>query len=521
MSAWSSGYVADINYTFGYYRELAPAMFPLLSLLQGQRGPSGPLNYCELGCGQGFSMNLLAAANPQMSFYATDFNPAQIAGAQALAKSADLPNVHFYDQSFADFANEASLPDRFDIIALHGIYSWISAENRAYIVDFLNRKLKPGGLVYISYNCLPGWSAPAPLRRLMRMGADASAGTTARKVDAGLAFLERAKSVNARYFQANPSAVERADKLGAQARNYLAHEYLNADWNLFYHADVAEELAAARLTFAGSAFPLDHIDAVSLTAEQLALVNEAPDSPTRETLRDFMVNQQFRRDLFARGSVPLLPGEANEAWLDSRFILSTVRALVPNTITGALGEANLQPEVYHPILDAFDGALIKKGAISLRQLLADYPDVAALGWAKVQQAVTVLVGASHLQPCPPGAKGDNARRQSTRRLNDAIISRARHSADLQYLASPVTGAGVAVDRFEQLFLAARQAKERDVVSFVWRILDAANQRLLKEGKALETEEENRAELASRLEKFRQRLPVLVALGVAGDPGHRP
>jgi len=60
----------------------------------------------------------------------------------------------------------SDLPD-FDFITLHGIYSWISPENRRTIVEFMRRKLKPGGIVYISYNCMPGWAGMMPLRRLL------------------------------------------------------------------------------------------------------------------------------------------------------------------------------------------------------------------------------------------------------------------------------------------------------------------------------------------------------------------
>src|SRR5690606_18685525 len=108
MSSWTSGYVADLGYTHGFYRELTPALLSLVALARGQHGPepASPLEYCELGCGQGLSMSLLAAANPQVRFHATDFNPSQIAGARALAAEAGLNNVTFYDTSFSVFADE-------------------------------------------------------------------------------------------------------------------------------------------------------------------------------------------------------------------------------------------------------------------------------------------------------------------------------------------------------------------------------------------------------------------------------
>jgi len=71
-------------------------------------------------------------------------------------------DIHLSDQSFAEFCGRTDLPD-FDYIALHGLWSWINDDNRAVIVDFIRRKVKVGGVVYISHNTLPGWATtPRP-----------------------------------------------------------------------------------------------------------------------------------------------------------------------------------------------------------------------------------------------------------------------------------------------------------------------------------------------------------------------
>ncbi len=171
MATWSAGYVLDIEYTSGFYREIAPGFLNWAILSQGLYAPTlrEGAAYCELGCGQGFGTALLAAANPGVKFYGFDFNPAQIANARRLSAQAGLTNITFEDKSFEELATapDGAYP-KFDIIAIHGIYSWISPENRRFIVDILFRHLSAGGAVYVSYNCMPGWAAVAPLQRLMR-----------------------------------------------------------------------------------------------------------------------------------------------------------------------------------------------------------------------------------------------------------------------------------------------------------------------------------------------------------------
>jgi SAM-dependent methyltransferase len=318
MSSWASGYIADLGYIHGFYRELTPALLSFVALSRGQHGPeaSSPLQYCELGCGQGVSMNLLAAANPQISFHATDFNPSQIAGARALAAEADLSNVTFYDTSFADFEDESGLPEQFDIITLHGIYSWINEDLRADIVNFISRKLKVGGLVYISYNCLPGSSATAPMRHLMYLNGKAQGGPTGSRLQPALDFVDAIQKSGAAYFRSVTGLAEQFEALKGKNHNYLAHEYFNDAWDLFYYSDVVHDLDAAKLTFVGSAAVLEQLDALNLTPEQQQIMASITDPVLRETVRDYMTNQNFRRDVFIKGPVALTPRGAKETWLN-------------------------------------------------------------------------------------------------------------------------------------------------------------------------------------------------------------
>jgi hypothetical protein len=81
----------------------------------------------------------------------------------------------------------------------------------------------------------------------------------------------------------------------------------------------------------------------------------------------------------------------------------------------------------------------------------------------------------------------------------------------------VTGGGITVGRFEQLFLLALgQGKKQPAewAQSVWGILQAQGQKLVKEGKTLETDEENLTELNDQARVFAEKqVPVLKALGV--------
>jgi SAM-dependent methyltransferase len=511
MTDWTAGYVADIGYTFGYYQELNPRHATLAFLNAGLVPPATGV-HCELGFGQGISANIHAAASGN-TWYGTDFNPAQAGFAQSLAAASGAP-VHLFDEAFAEFCNRVDLPD-FDSIGLHGIWSWISDENRAHIVKFVQRKLKVGGVVYISYNTQPGWAAMAPMRDLLTEHAStlgAPGQGIVGRIDAALTFADKLMATNPLYARANPLVTERLGQLKGQNRNYLAHEYFNRDWLPMPFSRMAQWLAPAKLEFACSGHYLDHVMEMSLSTEQIALLKEIPDAMFRQTVRDFCVNQQFRRDFWVKGARQLSPLEQAEAIRAHKVVLISHRPDVSLKITGALGESTMSEAVYNPLLDALADHKPKTLG-QLEQALKDK----GVSNAQLVQATLILTGAGHLTAVQDEGVTVKAKKACDK-LNTLLLNKARSGGDISFLASPVTGGGISVGRFPQLFLLARAqgAKQpAEWAAFVWSILLAQGQRIVKDGKTMDTADENLAELTAQATAFAEKqLPILKALQIA-------
>jgi len=433
--------------------------------------------------------------------------------AQELA-AAYGAGAKLFDQAFAEFCSRPDLPD-FEYIGLHGIWTWISDENRGVIVDFIRRRLKVGGVLYISYNTQPGWAAMAPMRDLLVehsevMGAPGQ-GIVAR-IDASLVFAEKLLAANPAYARVNTQVPERIKKIKEQNRNYLAHEYFNRDWLPMSFARMAEWLTPAKLSYACSAHYLDQIDAINLSAEQQALLKELPDVMFRETVRDFCVNQQFRRDYWVKGARRLSIMEQSEAVRAQRVVLVQPRADVSLKVTGSLGEAAMQEAVYGPVLDTLANHQPK--TLGQIEQAVKEKDVS---FVQVIQAAMILIGGGVLLAAQEEGMAQKSKKH-TDKLNTFLINKARGSGDISYLASPVTGGGITVGRFQQLFLLAKsQGKKQPAewAEFAWQVLVQQAQRIVKEGKTLETAEENLAELTAQAATFAEKqLPILKALGVA-------
>ncbi len=510
MTDWTSGYVADIGYTCGYYLELNPQRVKLAFLNAGLVAPEFG-TACELGFGQGLSANLHAAASV-CSWHGTDFNPAQAGFAQELA-SVSGSNAHLFDEAFDEFAKR-DLPE-FDYIGLHGIWSWISDENRAVIVDFIRKKLKVGGVLYISYNTLPGWGTFAPMRQLMTehaeiIGADGVG--IVNRIDGALDFTERLLATNPLFAKANPLVNDKIKQIKGQNRHYLAHEYFNRDWHPMHFGTMAKWLESAKLTFACSAHYLDYVEAVNLTVEQQAFLNDIHDPMFKQTVRDFMVNQQFRKDYWVKGARRLTPLEQAQGLRDQRLIMTTHRPDMGLKVTGALGEAALTEAIYAPILNL----MADHKARTLAQIEQAIKDT-GITFAQLIQAVLVLCSNGTFSAVQDDEAIIKAKKH-TDQLNTHLILKARSSNDITFLASPVTGGGVGVSRFNQLFVLAMQLGKRkpeELAMFVSQILDVQGQKIVKEGKPLETAEEQLAELNNQAHEFAvKQFPILKALHIA-------
>lgn len=510
MAEWTGGYLAEIDYTCGYYNELNP-LRTRLALLNTGIAPPTIRSACELGFGQGLSINLHAAAST-VEWHGTDFNPRQAAHAQNLAQASGA-RAHLYDDSFADFCARRDLPD-FDFIGLHGIWSWIDDKNRALIVDFLQRKLRLGGVLYLSYNALPGWGSFTPLRCLLTEHADRLGGQgqgVLARIDSALGFAERLLATGPRFARANPQVAQRLEAFKNKNRNYLAHEFFNRDWEPMHFSQMARALEDARLQYVCSARYNNHIDALNLSAAQQAFLQEISDPILREDTRDFMVNEQFRLDYWVKGARALTPLERRESLRQQRVLLAVPRDGIALTTQGVLGEATLHEAIYRPLLDQLAGQSPKTLG-EIEQALGGQ----GVALAQIVQAALVLSHDGRLVAVQED-ETIAAARQQTGRLNAHLLEQARLGRAYSHLASPLTGGGVALGSIEQMFVASALRGENTIEAWArsaWKTLQGQGQKLVKDDKPLESAEENQAELARVAQQFAQnRMPALRALQV--------
>jgi SAM-dependent methyltransferase len=461
----AAGYITEIPYPIVYHRDLNPSLSTLALNHRGFSGPArgGAYSCVELGSAWGLSSLIHAAGNPAGHFIAVDFNADCIAAGRSIAADADLKNVEFVQADFATFATQP-MP-AFDMIFAHGVWTWVNDATRSQIIDVVSRHLKPGGLFYVSYNALPGNALAQSLRRLMRVGFNAATGPLSAKVEAGVTTAANVKTAGSAFFGNNPAIAQTFDHVIKTApRDYLSHEYFNPDWHPFHHAEVAEALKRADLDFACSAHIIDHLDGVQLSPAARAQLAGATDVVARETLHDFFFNALFRRDLFTRGSSVAHP--MRDQLMATRFVAGASVESFPRLVAHTmLGEIRPPAESGRAVL----GALAAGPASATG--LAQHAACAKFSPEHVLEALAFLAALGAIEPALP-SEGEATRRDATARLNAAIAMRSMTGHAIDALASPITGGGVMVSRFDQAFLLAAK-RGIDPIAFAATMKNAA------------------------------------------------
>jgi SAM-dependent methyltransferase len=502
MTGWGSGYVTDVTYMTGYYRQQSPSMIALGCLLGGvaspMPGPDDPVNYLELGCGQGFGAMVLAASNPHWRVTAIDFNPAHIAAARAWTAEAGLDNIRFIEADFATLAEDAAAAEvpQADFVSLHGVWSWVPPAVQSGIVRLLRSKVKPGGAVHVSYNALPAWGAALGMQRLLRECGMRMGSRSDRQAEEGLKLVKELQDAGALQLTRSPWVNSLIDRMGTLPTQYLAHEYINSAWAPCFHADVAAALAEAKLEWAGSVNLVENFPALTLTDEQRAVTQRFDDPLLRELMKDTCLDRSLRHDVFVRGARRMSPQMRDATLMELSLALNISPEDMPFEADMPAGRASLSRGFYGPITQALADRPRRVGDLLAQPLLEGKRDNPA-------ELVGILVGLDLAEPALRSGAAPTAQALRFNRIITASLVRTENLGRPIAAASHALGAGAPCTLFDLFVLDRVQQGEGEEKVDEWLRHLGAN-----------LDAEGLGKLRDLLGRcLRVRLPILHAAGV--------
>ncbi|MGV7216422.1 class I SAM-dependent methyltransferase [Bradyrhizobium sp. UFLA05-112] len=428
MSTHVDGYITDVPYVRAFIHELAPAWLDHVAVVSGIMPPArrDGFTWCDLGCGQGLTAAMLAAMHPAGQFHGVDAMLEHVEHGQGIAAEAAICNVHFHAADFAN-ATELSLP-QFDYIVSHGVYSWISPLARAAVRSFIESRLKPGGLVYLSYNAMPGRAADLPLQRLVRAIGEICQGDSTQRVVAALKVVKGFLELKAPALVASPMLAGVKERHGPSAVAYLAHEFMGKHWDPLFVTEVRSEMATIGLRPVGSATLIENHDAFVLGQAARAALVAIADDDVRELARDFLIDQFFRRDIFVRAGANLDEQAQQQRLLDGSFLLARPDTQVEYTFATPAGRLAFDNAAARGIVMA-----LAAGPCRLRDIVEQ---VGVIPMDVIANAM-VLCASTQIRPVEP-THADVAP------LNAVISRRLGCPEEVTYLALPC-GTAVSID----------------------------------------------------------------------------
>ena len=446
MTTWNEGYVVDVAYTEHVFGAMLPTWLSSISVINGQPPLNGArdLTYVELGCGNGLTSCLVAATMPHAEVWSCDFNPAHIERARQIATASGLTNCTFEEASFEEIAHNEQLgPPRADVIALHGVYSWISAENRRHVIDVVRRRLAPGGLVYVSYNVPTGWAAMLPVQHAMRLQVATDGRRSDLAMRGALATMHQLAEDGAAAFPLGPREQVIFDDLAAQDPAYVAHEFLGGSFSPAMFADVASEFERAKCSFVGSCRILDAFVEFRIPPGLRSLVVSTADVALRETIADLAVNAPFRADVYRRGIAPVHQYERGR-WLDQLTLVGMGRPFDQTSeIPLDVGPIRLDEQHYAPLVEELLDGTLTGHELRSRPQLRDRGD------AELATTIALLIAGGYAAPSAiERVPGENT--EPTARFNAMLVDLARRGRSIDFLVAPAIGGPISLDTYTVL-----------------------------------------------------------------------
>jgi len=148
-------YTTKVDYPAIYWSNSAPKEIAFAAALRGYdcADIQSPFVYCDLACGPGETVSLLAKCYPHAQFYAVDINQSHVERAKSRAEALGLTNLTVLQGDLRDL-DALNLP-KSDFVTLMGVLSWIPLKLQRQAIKNAAKLLNENGLLVTHYTAAP------------------------------------------------------------------------------------------------------------------------------------------------------------------------------------------------------------------------------------------------------------------------------------------------------------------------------------------------------------------------------
>jgi len=251
----------------------------------------------------------------------------------------------------------------------------------------------------------------------------------------------------------------------------LAHEFLNENHDAMNFTEIAGLLNDAKMRFVGEANCCRNISSLNLTKDQRIALRDVDDSVLRETMTDYLLNTEFRRDYWVKDDGSSEKGFDAAALEQTRVMNTSQKPTLPSHIRTNIGRVKLNTEIYSRLIESLSCYQTKSIAEVETELSG-----ANISVGRTRQALAVLSDLNQVALVQNDAQAFASYAQ-TQRLNRYILLEDPSLAERNILVSPVSGGGIRLTRLQMLFL--REALVQGYDPDQWKLTEAQTRDLLR------------------------------------------
>jgi SAM-dependent methyltransferase len=180
-----------VSYPGFAYADTHPDRLAVMGMLHGlEPAAVESCRVLEIGCNEGANLIPMAYAIPGGEFVGFDLAGVPVARGQQRIRELGLTNIRLFQADLMDAGDELGrLGYRFDYVIAHGVYAWVPEPVRDRMLTLCREQLEANGIVFISYNALPGGYVRSMVGDILRQRGTGT-GDAGERVREGLELLQ-------------------------------------------------------------------------------------------------------------------------------------------------------------------------------------------------------------------------------------------------------------------------------------------------------------------------------------------
>jgi hypothetical protein len=396
------------------------------------------------------------------------------------------------------------------VVFAHGIYSWVNSDTRESLNQFFRHSIEDKGLLFLSYNLLPGWDCLSFIRNQFSSSLEESPDDPEDAARRALQRLTELRDAGALAFHHNKAAMGFLNYLVEMNDiQYTVQEFYGIGQQAFSFPEIHDTMQGCGLSYAADASMLENRVDLCIAEAGLDLLGQCKSAKELQSTKDLLQNRLFRRDIYIAGDPSKDTKNPGGQALDSiQLGIYGLSPQLPRSIRSSLGKS---VDLNGDLVDRLESHY-KKRTFCIHDLMDD--EEIEAGYDELVYNLLLLITEEYIGPFARDYRrvpGRAPSRIKIPRYNRVLLETPEEVHQKIFIASPAVGSGIRISPQDSLLLRAFEHENSGqwLVNQAPRVADNHS----RYESAVQDFFSSRAEIDDQIDEFRSRLEVYLSLGV--------